>query len=209
MGLGSFKFILLGRAANYTKSVIDSMASVPYFEIGAERKKFELVDILQADRLELIWHSGGVYMESTVSNMLATQEQKGVSRCSVHLLTPLRIRRAGKELREVDFPTLIRSITRRVAALTDRYGGHVQADAAAHVCELSNSVHTTSLGLYWSEMSRYSNRRHMKMDLSGLLGAMTFEGEMYHFAPWLYAARCLHIGRNVTFGCGQVDVVFG
>ena len=47
------------------------------------------------------------------------------------------------------------------------------------------------------------------MDLSGLMGAMTFQGELSEFTPWLNAASVLHIGRNVTFGCGKIDVVFG
>ncbi|MCR6098116.1 CRISPR system precrRNA processing endoribonuclease RAMP protein Cas6 [Salipaludibacillus agaradhaerens] len=204
-----FKFVLLGKATNYTKSVIDSLVSIPYFELGVKRKKFELVDIIQADGLKSIWQSGKFHTEPIATNMLATWEERGISRCSIHLITPLRIRRGGEQLREIDFPTIIRSITRRVEALTKRYDGYVDDDEVSYVCELSNSVKTTSSGLYWSEMSRYSNRRKRKMDFGGLLGAMTFEGDMYHFAPWLYAASCLHVGRNVTFGCGQLDVVFG
>ncbi|WP_017472773.1 CRISPR system precrRNA processing endoribonuclease RAMP protein Cas6 [Amphibacillus jilinensis] len=204
-----FKFVLLGKATNYTKSVIDSLVSIPYFELGVKRKKFELVDIIQADRLEMILDAHKIYSEPTVSNLLPSWDHTGISSCSIHLITPLRIRRGGKQLKKVDFSTTIRSITRRVTALTERYGGFVDADSVPMVCELSNSVQMTSSGLYWSEISRYSNRRKKKMDLSGLLGAMTFEGNMYHFAPWLYAGRYLHIGRNVTFGCGQLDVVFG
>ncbi|MBU5442519.1 CRISPR system precrRNA processing endoribonuclease RAMP protein Cas6 [Paenibacillus sp. MSJ-34] len=205
----SFRFILLGKAANYIKDVVEALAGTAWFEIGAERKRFQLVDILQAERLEPVWRRGTLNMEAATSEMLTVREQEGISRCSIHLLTPLRIRRGGEQLREIDFPTIIRSITRRVTALTERYGGHVSPDAISSVSQLSASVHTTSSGLYWSEMSRYSNRRNVKMDLSGLLGAMTFEGDMSHFVPWLHASRILHIGRNVTFGCGQLDVVFG
>lgn len=204
-----FKFILLGKAVSYTKSVVKALVNAEQFEIGAERKKFELMDIMQADRLEPIWHSSILNKEPAATNMLATWEQRGISKCSVHLLTPLRIRRGGEQLREIDFPTIIRSITRRVEALTSRYGGYVDSDMIFSACEMASLVQTTSSGLYWSEISRYSNRRKKKMDFGGLLGAMTFEGDMYHFAPWLYAASCLHIGRNVTFGYGQLDVVFG
>lgn len=203
-----FQFILLGKAVNYTNSVVEALVNSSPLELGAERTKFELVDIIQSDSLEPIWHSGSESTNPSVSSLKTNWEQKGITRCSIHLLTPLRIRRGGEQLREIDFATIIRNITRRVEALTERYGGYVDAKAASHVCELASSVQTTSYGLYWSELSRYSNRRNMKMDLSGLLGAMTCEGDMYHFAPWLHAARRLHIGRNVTFGCGQLDVVF-
>lgn len=88
-----FKFILLGNACNYTKSVIDTLVSSPYFEIGAGRKKFKLVDIFQADKLEPIYQSGKINTKLTVSKLSSTREQKEISKCSVHLLTPLRIRR--------------------------------------------------------------------------------------------------------------------
>ncbi len=203
-----FKFTLLGKATHYTNSVVEALIRKVCIEIGVNRKNFELIDILQAETLETIWCSE-ISREPTPCNLMPTWEKKGVSRCSIHLITPLRIRRNGKQLREIDFPTIIRSITRRVTALTERYGGFVHSDAVSTVRELSSSVQTTSSGLYWSEIRRYSNRRNKKMDLSGLQGAMTFEGDMFHFAPWLYAAQYLHIGRNVTFGCGQLDVVFG
>lgn len=45
------------------------------------------------------------------------------------------------------------------------------------------------------------------MDLSGLLGAMTFQGELAPFTPWLNAACILHLGRNTTLGCGKIDAV--
>ena len=39
------------------------------------------------------------------------------------------------------------------------------------------------------------------------MGAMTFEGDLSPFIPWLNAAEVLHIGRNVTLGYGKIDVI--
>lgn len=66
-----------------------------------------------------------------------------------------------------------------------------------------------SSDIYVTQINRYSSRRDEKMDMSGLLGVMTFEGELADFTPWLNAARKLHIGRNTTFGYGQLDVILG
>lgn len=204
----SFTLVLLGNAADMTIDVVKALASGDDFEIGSERKKFQLLDVLHAESLEPIWSNGKIVEGSAVTSVLTPLKQDGITRCSVHFITPLRIRRGGEQLRQLDFPTIIRSITRRLSLLTERYGGHVDTEEILNVCQLAHSVRTISSGVYWSELNRYSNRRNVKMDLSGLMGAMTFEGDMSRFASWLYAARFLHIGRNVTFGCGQLDVVF-
>ncbi|WP_371129088.1 hypothetical protein [Paenibacillus sp. CF095] len=41
-----------------------------------------------------------------------------------------------------------------------------------------------------------------------MLGALTCKSGLSPFIPWLYAARVLHIGRNSTFGYGQIDVIY-
>ena len=47
-----------------------------------------------------------------------------------------------------------------------------------------------------------------KMDFGGLMGSMSFHGDLSLFVPWLYAAQILHIGGNTTFGMGRIEVEF-
>lgn len=204
----SFRLILIGSAQEYVRDVVSALTCDEWYEIGAQRAKFKILDIIQSDTLESIWRQGELNIDAAVPEILTASELEGISRCSIHFLTPLRIRRAGDMLKDIDFQTIIRNITRRVDALTERYGGYADRDAISSICEQSEEVYVTSSGLYWHELKRYSNRRNTKMDFGGLLGAMTLEGDLSPFTPWLQAARVLHIGRNVTFGFGQVDVVF-
>lgn len=62
--------------------------------------------------------------------------------------------------------------------------------------------------MHLEHMERYSNRLQEKMDFSGLMGEIEFAGDITPFVPWLSAAEVLHIGRNTTFGMGQVEVLF-
>lgn len=57
------------------------------------------------------------------------------------------------------------------------------------------------------DLARYSNKKEKTLDLSGMLGVMTAEGNLNEFVPWLLAAEMIHIGRNTTFGLGQISVV--
>lgn len=204
-----FRLVLFGDAIRYTKDVINSLAQVHRFGIGAERKIFELMDILHGDKYVPLWPKESLELNAAApENISAYAVQDHASWCSVHMVTPVRIRRGGELVQEIDFPTIIRSITRRVETMTKRYGGHMDTDIAATACELAENVHAMSSALYLNQFHRYSNRKKESLDWSGMLGALTFEGKLSPFTPWLNAAHILHIGRNSTFGCGQIDVVY-
>ncbi|MDF2921587.1 MAG: hypothetical protein K0R57_501 [Paenibacillaceae bacterium] len=204
-----FKFVLFGDAIRYAEDIAHALAQEKQFGIGAERKLFELKDIGHGEQYGPIWQEGSFHRNGTASEDIAVHSmQDHASWCSVHLVTPVRIRRGGELVQKIDFPTIVRSITRRIHLLTERYGGYADVDAAARACELAGHVRTISSALHLDQMHRYSNRKKESLDWSGMLGALTFEGELSVFTPWLNAARILHIGRNSTFGCGQVDVVY-
>ena len=204
-----FKLILLGEAAHHTKDVIEALVQAQHFGLGANRKIFEIVDILHGERFSPIWQEDRLDMSAAITEEITAYRQPQSTKCSILFLTPLRIRHGGTLLMELDFATIIRSITRRLTDLTERYGGFVNAEEIALLCERSKQIQKISSSLYLSQISRYTNRRNEQMDFSGILGALIFEGNLSPFSPWLEAARILHIGRNTTFGCGQIDVVSG
>ena len=73
---------------------------------------------------------------------------------------------------------------------------------------IAAEIKTTKEDLRLEQLNRYSNRLREKMDFSGLLGELEFEGDLTPFVPWLFAAQILHIGRNTTFGMGRIEVYF-
>lgn len=204
-----FKLVLFGNAIRYAKDVVTTLTQVDSFGIGAERKTFELADIMHAEQWVPLWQRGQLQLDSIhPANISAHAVRDHATWCSVHLLTPVRIRRGGVLVQNINFPTIIRGITRRIHTLTERYGGHFDINTASEVIQLAGEVKELSTGLYLNQMHRYSNRKSESVDWSGMLGVMTFEGEISPFTPWLNAARILHIGRNSTFGCGQIDVIY-
>jgi hypothetical protein len=204
-----FKFILFGNAIRFTKEVVMAMVQAKQFGIGAERKLFELTDILHGERYQPIWKEGRLDMNAAVSENISTHAiQHHASWCSIHMLTPIRIRRGGALVQDINFPTIVRGITRRIQTLVDRYGGYVNKEEALKALELANTISAKSSSLYLNQMLRYSNRKKESLDWSGMLGALTYEDDLTLFTPWLNAARILHIGRNSTFGCGQIDVIY-
>ena len=109
---------------------------------------------------------------------------------------------------DISFDVLIRNITNRVVALTERYGGWVDQGAVEQLQKMSSEIRTIKENLKVEEIDRYSNRLQEKMDFSGLLGEIEFVGDLTPFVPWLHMAEILHIGRNTTFGMGKIQVYY-
>ena len=89
-------------------------------------------------------------------------------------------------------------------------GIHPNYKTATVKCACGNEFETGSVKeeIKVEHMERYSNRTNGKMDFSGLLGTIEYEGGLTPFVPWLYAAQRLHVGRNTTFGMGKIEVYF-
>ncbi len=202
-----FCVYLLGEAASFAKPVICALQAAD-IRLGASRFPFELIKAVHAAERRVLWEDG-VYFEAAARSVaLPYLCLPDVRAATLRTRTPLRIRRDGALLERLDFATLIRNITRRIEELTARYGGWADAVEAARIRALSAEAAVTQNRFALQSLSRYSNRTGSKMDLSGLTGYMTIEGDMSPFVPWLYAARILHIGRNTTFGLGQIEVEF-
>lgn len=111
-------------------------------------------------------------------------------------------------VRNITFEVLIRNITNRIRMLTERYGGWIDQTEVERLQTLVAQVRTVREKLRVEKLERYSNRTKKKMDLSGLMGELEYEGNLTPFVPWLYVAQRLNIGRNTTFGMGKIKVYF-
>lgn len=201
-------FILLGNAAQYAPSLILALQNAQKFRLGALRYSFMVKKITHGIDQRLIWQDGFFNKIAMQSIILPYRALSDVKRVTISLKTPLRIRRNGALIESVDFPTIIRNITNRICEIAKRYGGWIDEMEVQRLLILASDVSIIQNQLEMKDIKRYSNRLGQKMDFSGLLGNVQFEGNITPFVPWLYAAQILHIGRNTTFGMGKIEVEF-
>ena len=203
-----FEMLLFGDAIKYAGSLIEAMNMLQSQGLGASRYPFMLSKVTHSINQRLIWQENSFNAVALQSALLPWRSLPGVRRVTVRTLTPLRIRRDGKLIEQLDFPVIIRNITCRIEAITTRYGGWTDKEEIKRIQTISSEIPTMQSNLYLRNMERYSNRQGQKMDFSGMMGIARFDGDLTPFVPWLYAAEILHIGRNTTFGMGQIDVEF-
>jgi hypothetical protein len=121
------------------------------------------------------------------------------------LTTPLRLRSEGKELRpgNFQFSVLFSNLLRRVSMLTYFHTDTPLETDFAGLSNLSKQIQAASV-LHTQNQWRYSTRQQSKMDLAGLMGHVTIEGQnLAPFWPYLWLGQWVHAGHNTTMGLGQ------
>ena len=69
--------------------------------------------------------------------------------------------------------------------------------------ERASTVSVVSHHLRWFDWERFSSRQNSEMKLGGLLGDVSFEGDVRPFGPLLRAGEIVHVGKGTSFGLGQ------
>lgn len=70
----------------------------------------------------------------------------------------------------------------------------------------ADEVRIKENNLRWYDWERYSNRKG-RMKLGGLIGNITYEGNLGKFLPLLKIGEYIHVGKAVVFGLGKYRIV--
>ena len=127
---------------------------------------------------------------------------------TVTLETPLRLKFENKLKggAELPFHVLVRAMLRRLSSLYNVYGeGEPSLDYRGLV-ERASNVGISKNNLSWYDWRRYSNRHEQKMLMGGMVGSVTYEGELGEYLPLLAFTKKTHLGKNTSFGLGKVNI---
>ena len=126
-------------------------------------------------------------------------------RLSVELRTPLRLKYQNRLSAVLPFHILVRAALRRITSLFACYGnGEPDLDFAGLV-QRARQVQTADANLRWFDWRRYSSRQDQKMLMGGMVGSITYEGILNEFLPVIDLAARVHLGKQTSFGLGQIE----
>jgi len=121
------------------------------------------------------------------------------------LTTPLRLKFDNRFQAQLPFSLLVRAMLRRISALFAEYGhGEPKLDYRGLV-EQAKRVEVCQDNLSWFDWQRYSNRQEAKMLMGGIIGTVTYQGEIGTYLPLIELAKELHLGKQTAFGLGKID----
>ena len=205
-----FRLTLIGRAIDYLPYFLVSFRELGEIGIGKGRGRFQLTQVL-TDGEESIY-DGDTQMVHNRNNALSfdaiQQEAESLPNdtLTVHLLTPARITHEGQITDKLPFHLFWRRLLGRISALAYFHCGESLALDFKGLIAQAETVRTVQTGLRWHDWTRYSSRQNQKMQLGGLIGSVTYAGDLEAFLPFVALGAFLHVGKNATFGLGKYKV---
>jgi len=128
-----------------------------------------------------------------------------LSRQAVRLrfLTPLRLVVDGDLCTDPQFYILARNLLRRLGNLVSFHCGQEADLPVGPLLDVAETVRLTERRTLWYDWERYSKRQDKRMKLGGLVGELTYEGDLTEFLPLLVLGSWVNLGKGTSFGLGR------
>ena len=179
-------------------------------KINGRRGRFVLKSVEHQGRTIYADTDQRLDMRDDFSRLTLKQPNEEPSRNGSHmkitLKTPLRLKFQNRLSAELPFHLLVRAMLRRADSLLRCYGdqapeldfkGLVRRAEAVRIVESESDLH-------WYDWHRYSQRQDQKMLMGGMLGSVTYEGEVDKFLSLVEFCERTHIGKQTAFGLGKI-----
>jgi len=183
-----FDMKLLGRAISHAPLVVTAIAIAGETGVTAKRSRYEVA---------------GVEIGETLQLDLLPQAPLGKA-VTLELVSPTRVKFADRLLTDdLPFPALVQAVVLRVSMLAAAHGAAPwKADARA-ISDTALDIATKGSDVRWQPLLRRSSRTGRVDTLGGLVGRLTYEGDLAPFAPLLRWGEIVHVGKKATFGLGR------
>jgi CRISPR-associated endoribonuclease Cas6 len=203
----TFNLILIGRAIDYIPYFIYVFEELGKIGIGKGRGKYKLQKVQVNE--QTIYKKG--ILKKIPSQVLELpvkfkpSDKKDILKIKIY--TPVRIKYQRKFCSELDFHILIRNLLRRLTLLSFFHCSENSDIQYKEMIFHAENVRTLSSNLSWYDWERYSTRQETRMKLGGVIGEITYEGDITPFMPYLRAGEIFHIGKGTSFGLGKYQII--
>jgi hypothetical protein len=157
-----------------------------------------------------IWGDPGP--PTTAQEVVAPWQDLRPTTVTLEFQTRLRLKKDNRLLRiPPDFSTFLERVRARLNMLAWAYHGRVLIDETRKQALLGQAKQVTiqAHDLVWDDWSRYSGRQREWMKFGGLLGSISYEGDLMPFMPCLALGEWLHVGGKTSFGLGKYTITIG
>lgn len=213
----TFGLVLIGKSISFLPYFVYTFDQLGRMGLGRGRGKFELTKVYAMDDLfkqdktqvydsqsQILNGNYKVWNFEDVRSLLPLNNSESIR---IQLVTPLRIVQKKKLVDNLPFDLFVRTLLRRISLLGRI---HCESDWDLPYQEIieqaEQDVHMVESDLTWVDWERYSTRQKKRMKLGGIIGTITYEGQLPPFLPFIYLGQFIHIGKNTTFGLGKYVV---
>lgn len=212
----SFKLILIGKAVEYLPYFIFTFDELGKIGIGKGRGKYVLKKV-EAGQITIYSSEDKIILPSVPANILIPEElsfdlkeTNSDDMITLNFLTPARIIHQRKLTSDLEFHILITSLLRRIAQLSWFHcEGQLPSWDYKHIIHEAAAIAIFRNSLRWWDWERYSARQDRRMKMGGVIGEVTYRGNIKIFLPILKAGEIFHAGKGTSFGLGKYEMKQG
>jgi hypothetical protein len=122
---------------------------------------------------------------------------------TLHFLTPLRLTDQQKLVKHSLLRPLVERLLERHDFLANEYGGEAFAcDERNHLIEIAAAAEVLQDTTNWEDVSSFSRRQGKSTPIGGLMGAITFRGNLRPLLSLLVWGMVMQAGKDTTKGNG-------
>lgn len=205
-----FSLVLFGQANENLPYFVHAFEQMGQTGIGkfisGHRPSFALKSVAAAGQTIYTEESkkitNGHFTEDLSLESLETPDR--FSRVELRLLTPLRFKYENHFFNaSLPFHVLIRAMLRRISSLYEYCAeGEPRLDYHGLV-DRARGIDIEEASLQWYDWRRFSNRQDQAMLMGGMIGAVTYTGDLTEFLPLIRFCEKVHVGKQTTFGLGK------
>jgi hypothetical protein len=213
----TFHVTLVGRAMDFLPYFLVAFQELGRQGLGRERGRFKL------SRVEALAPFGEeaapVYDEAQPAHIHARAlpadwdsvearaAQLPPDHVTLTFLTPARLKHKGRWVRQgPPFGALVKVLLGRVSSLSYFHCGERLEVDFRGLIDRAAEVHIAQSETHWEDWSRFSGRQKQRVEMGGLVGRVTYEGDLREYLPLLALGELVHVGKGTVFGNGQMSL---
>lgn len=207
-----FSIILYGYLKNFIPFIIESWRYLEQVGLGANRGKFQLEEVWQTNGIEGSAKRIYSWQDNIIHNCdiavtghdieVYSRHFKGKDKITISLETPALLKYNKDFVDRVDFHIFIQNLYRRLSSLSYFYGSKRLELDFNDCIDRARNIDILTEETKWLQWERLSNRQGRKIAMYGLIGEITYSGELDEFIEYLVWGQYTGIGKNTTFGQG-------
>ena len=209
-----FRVVLIGRGIAYLPYFVLVFQELGKAGLGRTRGRFALQEVTAlsldgdpgGDQTVFDAADGTVYdcdRSASAAELCAHAATLSPHRLTLNFLTPTRLKHQGRWVEDgPPFHVLLRRLLDRVSSLSYFHCGQRWDIDFRGWIDRAQGVRTADASTGWVDWERYSGRQRQRVRMGGLVGRVTYEGDLRPYLPLLAVGELVHVGKGTVFGNG-------
>lgn len=209
----ALNLILIGKAIDYLPYFIFTFKELGNIGIGKGREKYELTSLKTIKKdieQEIYSHQDemikSIDLKITMEDILKEVQDYKKDELKIDFITPTRMKANNKYILIPKFYVFVRSLLSRISSLVYFHCNEELKVDFKQLLEDAKKIRIKERHTGWYDWERYSSRQDTRMQLGGILGNVTYAGNLKQFLPFIVLGKYVHVGKGTTFGLGKYEI---